>query len=443
MKNKFLLPLMILISITSCSTSGTSILNYSNSSSLGGASSFMENDSYKRFLLNNPIKEFNKEETINSATPYVNSLQSLSKDLYSALFDGDNKIFSPISIATCFSMLLEGARENSKVELESFLHYNDSFNHLSEIQNMLLRNAYNNEETETYLDICQSFWADNSFKDTMKKPFIETLTNYYYAEAFNGKLDSDAMHAALADYINDKTRNFLNVKKDDFKDYGGVLWLLNTIYLKTQWQEQFEKSLNRIDVFTNLSGSEKQVTFMNNTFPASYYKKENYVISSLPLRYGMSFNILLPNKDSDYAGVLKSSGALDDLHNFQTYSSPISSDIHFQVPQFKIQKSIDLKDLLTKMGINDIFDPDIANLRDIAELKSYENLYVEKAKHEAGIEIKNEGLEAAAYTIVAVEKATSVSQPNTPIDFIVDHPFAYSIVNRDNIPLFTGVVANL
>ena len=95
------------------------------------------------------------------------------------------------------------------------------------------------------------------------------------------------------------------------------------------------------------------------------------------------------------------------------------------------------------MGINDIFDPDIANLRDIAELKSYENLYVEKAKHEAGIEIKNEGLEAAAYTIVAVEKATSVSQPNTPIDFIVDHPFAFSIVNRDNIPLFTGVVANL
>lgn len=221
MKNKFLLPLMILISITSCSTSGTSILNYSNSSGQSGASSFSSNSAiYKGFMLNNPEKEFNQTETTKSGANYVSSLQSLSKDLYHKVFDGDNKVFSPISIATCFSMLLEGAKEESKAELEAFLHYNDSFNHLNEIQNMLLRNSINDEKNETYLDICQSFWADDSFKNDLKKNYVDKLTDYYYAEAFSGKLDSDQMHAALADYINDKTHNFLNVKKDDFTDYG-------------------------------------------------------------------------------------------------------------------------------------------------------------------------------------------------------------------------------
>ena len=446
MKNKFLLPLMILISITSCSTSGTSILNYSNSSGQSGASSFSSNSViYKGFMLNNPEKEFNQTETTKSGANYVSSLQSLGKDLYHKVFDGDNKVFSPISIATCFSMLLEGAKEESKAELEAFLHYNDSFNHLNEIQNMLLRNSINDEKNETYLDICQSFWADDSFKNDLKKNYVDKLTDYYYAEAFSGKLDSDQMHAALADYINDKTHNFLNVKKDDFADYAGVLWLLNTIYLKSQWQDPFNEMSNKKDAFINLSGGEKEVTYMNDTHRSAYLKKDDYVISSLFLKQGLRFNILLPNKGSNYSSILDSEQAINDLYSYVPYSSSnsVSAEIHYQIPQFKIQKSIDLKELLQSMGLSYIFDPELANLRDIAELKSNENLFVSKAKHEAGIEVKNEGLEAAAYTIIEVEQATSIQNPPVPIDFIVDHPFAYSVVNQDNIPLFTGVVTTL
>lgn len=95
------------------------------------------------------------------------------------------------------------------------------------------------------------------------------------------------------------------------------------------------------------------------------------------------------------------------------------------------------------MGVNYAFDPDLANLTDIANLNANENLYVTKAKHEAGIEIKNEGLEAAAYTIGAADATTAVEPPLKEIPFIVDHPFAFSVTNRDNIPLFTGVVTNL
>ena len=118
--------------------------------------------------------------------------------------------------------------------------------------------------------------------------------------------------------------------------------------------------------------------------------------------------------------------------------------IQFQIPQFRVQESIDLSKLLKeKMGVTEIFDKNLANLTDIATLKPDENLYVSNAKHEAGLEIKNQGLEAAAYTVIEVGETAAITPPVIPTKFIVDHPFAYSITNIDGIPLFTGVTTIL
>ena len=448
LKTKLLLPVIAVFVTASCSPRSGEIIDPSRSST--STSNYQNHDSYNAFMLNSPKKAFNSGNTVTTPTEaYINSLNTLSKDFYKKLFDGDNKIYSTISIANCFSMLLEGAKENSKAELEAFLHYDDSFNHLDEIKNTLLRNAIDDEKNETYLDITQSFWTDYKFKkEQMKQAYIDTLTNYYFAEAFNGDLSSDQMHGALADYINDKTRGFLNVKKDDFKNFAGVLWLLNTVYLKSQWVEAFREASNIEDNFNNLDSTKKEVTFMRKSDEySSYYRKDNYTISYIPLKHGLSFNVLLPDENSDYRSVLTNEQALNDLHSFTSYRSSRkveSATVNFKVPQFKIQKSIDLASLLPTMGVVDIFDKDAANLRDIADLKPNENLYVSKAKHEAGIELKNEGLEAAAYTIIDVPKATSVENPQVKyLDFFMDRPFAYTITNQDGIALFTGVVTNL
>ena len=442
LKTKLLLPVIAVLVTASCSPRSGEIIDPSKSSS--STSSYENHDSYNAFMLNAPKKAFNSSDNSNPSSAYINSLNTLSKDLYKKLFDDDNKIYSTISIANAFSMLYEGAKEESKAELEAFLHYDSSFNHQTEIQNTLLRNAINDEKSETYLDIAQSFWTDTSFKDDLKQSYIDALTNYYFAEAFNGKLKSDAMHGALADYINDKTRGFLNVKKEDFEDFGGVLWLLNTIYLKSQWSEVFPEGANIDDEFANLDNSKKVVTFMRKSETGRYQKADDYVIASLPMRHGLSFNVLLPNEGSNYKNVLTNEQALDDLHSFTSYVSKKKANINFKVPQFKIQKSIDLTSLLPQMGVNYIFDKYLANLRDIANLRPDENLFVSKAKHEAGIELKNEGLEAAAYTIIEVSKATSVDPDNLEtINFIMDHPFAYTVTNQDGIALFTGVVTNL
>ena len=86
--------------------------------------------------MNRPNKTFNNQHSsLNSK--YVNSLQSFSMDFMEEVYSSEeNAIFSPVSIATCFSMLLEGCKDNSKAELMSALHYDDSFNYTEEIQKM-------------------------------------------------------------------------------------------------------------------------------------------------------------------------------------------------------------------------------------------------------------------------------------------------------------------
>ena len=438
---KVVLLLTVLLTISGCSNHDIFSSDPVNSASNGTSISYQGETSFKEHIFSEANKTYNTNRTAVLDEDYVSSLQLFAKDFYKAVeanYSSDNNhVFSPVSLATCYSMLLDGACNNSKKELEKLLHYDDSFSHLDEIQKMLLKYAIDDEERSTYLDINQSFWMDNDSAPYIKRAYVNKLNTYYFADSFKGTLDSEEMHVALADYINYKTRGFLEVKKEDFEDYGGLLWLLNTIYLKAPWQNQFSEFENEESAFKNRDGTSLQVTFMNSAFRSSYFKASNYVISSLPLSYGLRFNILLPNSDVTYPGPLFNEDAISNLLNYENLTAVLTTTISYKVPQFKSIDGFDLVDLFRKMGVSDIFTPGVADLSDIGGRASH----VSKSKHVAGIDVNNEGIEAAAYTIIEVEKIAMPEQPK--MEFNVDHPFAYTISSADGIPLFMGVVTNL
>ena len=263
MNKKFLLiPATMLMAISSCSSNASNLYT-----SLDPSSSSVNHEElyngYKDYLLNNPKKTYNNQTTAIDPN-YVSSVQAFSSDFLNVLEKDKNNIFSPVSIGTCFSMLLDGTANNSKVELENMLHYDDTFNHLDTIKNMLLNCAIKDGE-DIYLDLAQSLWVDNSFKEGIDSDYVNKMTDYYFAELFSGQLDSPVMHKALANYINDKTNNFLNLTEKDFEDMAGILWLLNTIYTKSEWVKEFDVKNNFDGNFTNLDKSQSKVTYMNRT----------------------------------------------------------------------------------------------------------------------------------------------------------------------------------
>ena len=133
-KSKFLLPIIALLSVSACSS------NDAVTSSIFPNQSINSDPVFVDHRLNNPNKVFNSEPQ-SLDEDYVASLNEFALDFYNVISNNQNSVFSPLSIATCYSMLYDGALEQTKAELEAMLHYSDAFSHLEEIQKMLLNNA--------------------------------------------------------------------------------------------------------------------------------------------------------------------------------------------------------------------------------------------------------------------------------------------------------------
>ena len=396
-----------------------------------------------KYLLNKPNKAFNTAQTVTLNQGYIDSLNDFSLDFIQQVNEGnpENPIFSPMSIATCFSMAYDAAEEKTKEELGKLLHYDeDKFNHLDEIKNALLRSAIDDSKNKTYLNISQSFWIDTM--SSLNEEYLKTLQDYYFAEAYQGNLSN--MYNEVADWINAKTKKYLNVKGEDFKDMlqGALYALLNTVYLKASWYYDFEEKNNTTEQFANLNKSNSRATFMNNTEDGYYYASKDYKIASLPFKDDLEFRMLLPEKDTNYAEVLNDRTALDklltvslDKVSADENGGVLRDEISYKLPQFKVRSNYNLRKMFMDMGIQTPFKSGEANFPRLS------GGYISSAEHVAGFEANNQGVEGAAYTIIVISKS-AMPEPE-PIEFHCDRPFAYAVTTKEGIPVFMGEITNI
>ena len=136
---------------------------------------FNKNAGYKQQQENNPNKTYNNFNK-NLDAKYVQAARDFSLDMYLSFDNEDNTVFSPISIATLLSMVEEGSKANTKVQLDNVLHYDGSFVVKEEMKKMLLNTAIR-DQNDTTVEIAQSVWGG-----TNKEDYLKLLEEYYFAE---------------------------------------------------------------------------------------------------------------------------------------------------------------------------------------------------------------------------------------------------------------------
>ena len=103
------------------------------------------------------------------------------------------------------------------------------------------------------------------------------------------------------------------------------------------------------------------------------------------------------------------------------------------MPKFQAETFADLNEPLQAMGIRDAFDPARADLSGISE-----GLYVSQSLQKAVIDLDENGVSAAAATVITMEKGVSI--PKKVAAVTADRPYLYMIIDRTtNLPLFIGV----
>jgi serpin B len=141
-------------------------------------------------------------------------------------------------------------------------------------------------------------------------------------------------------------------------------------------------------------------------------------------------DIILPD-NNDLSAVTGSLTAA----NLSTWTSSLTSTkIDLYMPKFKYGYKMDLKKVLSLMGMGIAFTDaaDFSNISDIS-------LFISKVLHQAYIQTDEEGTEAAAATVVEFENSMPMA---STID--VNHQFIYLIREvTTNSVIFMGKVTDL
>jgi serpin B len=132
---------------------------------------------------------------------------------------------------------------------------------------------------------------------------------------------------------------------------------------------------------------------------------------------GATMTVILPDPGR-FADVEK---GLDAAFLAELRATWAYTEVHLSLPRWSSTTARDLVENLRALGIHDLFDPSLADLRGIADA----GLYVGQVIHQATIKVDEGGTEAAAAT--AVIGGTTGGGPDGDATVKVDRPFIYLI----------------
>lgn len=349
--------------------------------------------------------------------------------------DANKNIFiSPSSVAIALSMTYNGASGETQQAIGKALELQgikidqvNSFNHT--IQQLLA-----NGDTNVELSIANSLWARKDI--AIAQNFLNKVKEFYQAEITNLDFADPNSVNTINAWVKKNTKDKID-KIVDRIDLDSMLFLINAVYFKGKWEDPFEKSLTKPQPFTITDGTKIQHPAMSRSGEYRYYDAPTFQAISLPYGSGrFSMEVFLPKPKSSLGEFQKQLTA----KNWQDWSTKFTRKQGLiQLPRFKMEYEISLKNALQNMGMAIAFDPDKADFRNLSTFKSM----IGDVKHKTFVEVNEEGTEAAAVTSVEMKVTSAMPEEELPFQMIVDRPFFFTISDRQTgTIIFMGAIKN-
>uniref|UniRef100_A0A8C0U8C8 Leukocyte elastase inhibitor n=2 Tax=Cyanistes caeruleus TaxID=156563 RepID=A0A8C0U8C8_CYACU len=350
---------------------------------------------------------------------------------------GQNVFFSPFSISSALSMVLLGSKGSTEAQISKVLSLSSTQDAHNGYQSLL--SEINDPNTKYILRTANRLYGEKTLE--FLPSFIESSQKSYHA----GLEQMDFLHAwedsrrQINGWVEEKTEGKIqNLLAEGILNSLTRLVLVNAIYFKGNWEEQFDKLSTSERPFRINKNETRPVQMMFKTarFNMTYIGDFQTKILELPyVGNELSMIILLPDSIQD------GSTGLEKLERELTYEKLIdwinpemmdSTKVRVSLPRFKLEENYDLKPLLRSMGMLDAFDSGKA---DFSGISSGNELVLSEVVHKSFVEVNEEGTEAAAATAAVMMMRCAMRVP----EFTADHPFLFFIRhNKTRSILFCG-----
>jgi len=348
---------------------------------------------------------------------------------------GKNILYSPVNVYLALAMLCEITDGETRQQVIEILGEKD-IESLRKTVKDVWDTSYVDDGSVTSI-LAASLWMNQDIK--FNQETIDQLAQTYYAESYKGTPGTAEMDKALQNWLNEHTGNLLKEQAGQITlDPRTILALATTLYFKVRWNNEFNPQMNTTETFHAVTGDvEKE--FMHSSGSDSYFWGENFSAVSRSLLNSGSMVLILPDEGKTPQDLLNDQETLDFIAsqgNLGEWKNSRHLIVHQSIPKFDADSMTDLGAAMKQMGIEDVFDFEKADFSPM--LAEKQEAALTTAKHAVRVKIDEEGVEAAAFTVMAM--CGSAMPPNEEVDFILDRPFLFVITGANGLPLFTGIV---
>lgn len=364
-----------------------------------------------------------------AAKESAKAVSNVAVKLYQQIAKPDsNVIFSPVSIALALALVESGAEGGTKNEIQSLIGSqgsSDSSNLYQSLQHTLQINGENSR-----LSIANGLFYSESLR--LKEDYVSKMRQCFETQVTQEPFAAQPEEARrrINQWVSNATADKIpELFKQGTIDAGTMAVLANAVYMKAAWQDRFLQTQDLPFYRSGKANQAQTVPFMVRKEEYRYASADSY--ETVELAYSgapLSMFIILP-KQRDGIAVLEKSLTGDQL--ISLFGKTENRQVALKLPKFTMRQSVDLKSVLTKLGLKQMFS-DQANFSRLA----IDPLKVSGAVHEAYIKVNENGTEAAAATGFMMVAMSMPMPQEPPVPFIADHPFLFAIVHKP-----TGAIA--
>ena len=344
---------------------------------------------------------------------------------------GKNTLISPLSVLCALSMTANGAKGETREQMEATLGMP-----IEEL-NLYISNYMNSlPNTEKYkLHLANSIWFTDDERFTVNEDFLQINADYYGAGAYKAPFDDSTLED-INNWVKKETDGMIPKVLDEIPPEA-VMYLVNALAFEAEWAEIYNEYAVSDGTFTKEDGTKQSVEFMysdESTYLEDdkaigfkkYYKDRKYAFVALLPNEGVSVDEYIASLDGESLNALLSNAK--------------NTSVSAKMPKFETGYDVEMSKVLQSMGMIDAFDGNKADFSGLGT-SSAGNLRINRVIHKTFISVAEKGTKAGATTVVEI---TDESAPMEVKRVFLDRPFVYMLVDcENNLPFFIGTMMDI
>ena len=363
----------------------------------------------------------------------LNAFAVRSAPLALAGREGENTVYSPLSLWSALAMLARCAEGDSRQQVLEAVGA-DSVDALQDQAEHIWRRLYTDDGLSSLI-LGNSIWLNSAVQGSYVQETLDTLAQKHYAGVYSAPIGTEEADQAVTEWVREQTGGLIGSDGPVVEtDPETLALLVSSLYYRAAWTEKFMPGRTETDTFTGPDGQETQTDFMHQTQDAAHFiRREGYQAAHLGTELG-EMVFVLPDQGIAPESLLQDPEFLSRLEFYG--DAAIWGEVRWSVPKFDVRSNLDLMDTFSALGIADLLDRGRADLSALTNLDAF----VSEAKQLTRVKVDEEGMEAAAVTTMMVAPTSAVPDPDPEICVMdLDRPFLF-VVRFQDVPLFVGIV---